>query len=226
MHRFTFLTLLLLAACGTDSGDTETSAGTTSSDPDTTATEATGASTGPAGDTTSGVSDGDDTTGETTATPTTDISTTSSTSTTGPDDTTDATTTADTTTGVALNFNRFLTNRSAGPCPPDADCDGFIELVAPGTLRVEKFGDVADNVTEVQISADDFDAAAAVFADPELFALLSQDDIICNPPTDVFEDMLVDLDGNIADNSTTGCDNPPVAAARVKANELADKYVP
>lgn len=223
MHRFTFLMILLLAACGTDPGETVTGAGSTSTDPDTTATEATGASTATTADTTGGASEGDDTT----ATPTTgDDSTTSSPGTTGPETTTDATTTTDTTTGVALNFNRFLMNRSAGPCPPDADCDGFIELVAPATLRVEQFGDVADNVTEVQISAEDFDAAAAVFADPELFALLALDDIICNPPTDIFEAMLVDIDGNIADNTTTGCDNPPVAAARAKANELADKYVP
>lgn len=225
MHRFTFLTILLLGACGTDPGDAMTSIGPTSGDPDTTTAPTTGASTGTSGATSGGVSEGDDTTGETTATPTTgDADTTTSSSTTTTAD--DTTTTADTTTGVALGFNRFLMNRAAGPCPPDADCDGFIELLAPGTLRVEKFGDVGDPVTEVQISPEDFDAAAVVFADPELFALLAQDDIICDPPTDIFEDMLVDIDGNVATNSTTACDNPPVAAARAKANELAAKYVP
>jgi len=222
MHRFAFLTILLLGACGKDPGDT--SSGSTTTDPDTTATA------------TTGTSSVDETTASTTVEPTTGEATLTSSSSpttdsTGPDqgstsDSTGPDTTTDTTTGVALTFNRFLLNKAAGPCPPDADCDGFIELLAPATLRVEKFGDITDDVTEVQISQDDFDAAAVVFADPELFALLAQDDIICNPPTDIFEDMLVDVDGNVASNTTTGCNNPPLAAARAKANELADKYVP
>lgn len=228
MLRFTCLTLLLLTACGTDPGDTQsttsgqTAPGSTSDAPDSTTAPTTGASTSDGGATDAGTTAPGTTTSDpdTTSSPTTgDL--TATTGETG-DDTTG---TPGTTTGEPSAFHRFRLDKAAGPCPPDADCDGFIELEAPLTLRVEKFGDIPDNVTEVQISQADFDAAALVLGD-ELFALLAQDDILCDPPTDVFESMELDLDGDLAANTTTACTQPPIVAARDKANELAAKYVP
>ena len=106
------------------------------------------------------------------------------------------------------------------------DCDGFVELLASRTLRVEVFGDVDDSVTEVEISAEDFAAAVQVFADPALVALLDGDDPVCNPPTDIFESMLVEIDGGTHDAATTACGQPPLAAAREMANDLRAQYVP
>lgn len=226
MLRFTCLTLLLLTACGTDPGDTQTTGGqtdtgSTAPDPDTSGAPTTSGATSDA-TSSSGAATGDDTSGSTAAPTTGDPLTTSTTATTGPDETTTGTAT----TGEPAGFDRFRLDRAAGPCPPDADCDGFIELLGTGLLRVEKFGDIPEDVTEVQISPDDLAAAAPIYGDPALFALLAQDDILCDPPTDVFESMELDVGGNLVKNTTTACTQPPLVAARDKANELADKYVP
>lgn len=208
--------LLLAAACGDDKGDTQS--GSTTDDPGATGT--TVAPTTSAGTTTSNTtSAGTDDAGGTT---TTDGPTTST------DDATTAppTTTTDPTTGDPVAFERFQLNKAAGPCPPRSDCDGFVELLADGTLRVEKFGDVGDPVTEVAIDAADLDAAIPVFTDPALIALLSGAEPICDPPTDVFEEMIIEFDGTSLGAPTTACDQPPIAAARAKATELQAKYVP
>ena len=134
---------------------------------------------------------------------------------------------AGSTTGIDVSgFERFRMSMSAGPCPPMQDCDGFIELLSTMTLRVEKFGDVGDPVTEVAISAEDYAAAVQVFADPDLVALLDGPDPACNPPTDIFESMELVLDGIARDAGTTLCDQPPIAAARDKATALQQQYVP
>jgi len=210
--RLPWLVLLcasLTLGCG-DDGDADT----TSSDEDSTS----------AGPTTSAESS---TSGESTS-----VTTTGEESTTGDADTTStATTDADTTgtdstTGDVAGFERFLLEDAAGPCAPDMDCDGFLELLGDGTLRVETFGDPAKEVVEVQIDADDLAAAAAVFADPALVALLDGADPICKPPTDIFESMTVEIDGTSHDATTTGCDDAPLVAARAMAEQLATEYVP
>ena len=123
-------------------------------------------------------------------------------------------------------FERFRLSRGAGPCPPDADCDGFVEILAPQLLRVEEFGDVTDAVTEVQLSAEDFAAAALVFSDPALWALLDDPSLDCNPPTDVFEGMVVEFDGVAHESTTTNCSQPAIAAARTMAEALHSSYLP
>jgi hypothetical protein len=134
---------------------------------------------------------------------------------------------AGSTTGIDVSgFERFRMSMGAGPCPPMEDCDGFVELLSTMTLRVEKFGDVGDPVTEVAISAEDYAAAVQVFADPALVALLDGPDPACNPPTDIFESMEVVIDGSAHDAGTTLCDQPPIAAARDKATALQQQYVP
>lgn len=222
--RAALLVLLTLAACGKDGDDSQSGTSTTV-DPTTTAPPTTGttidtnntdgASTMTAPETT--------TEGSSTESPTTgDLTTPSSTEapTTAPD------TSGTSTTGEPVAFDLFRKSSAAGPCPPDSDCDGFVELLASGTLRVEKFGDVGNPVTEIDISPEDFAAAVAVFTDPALLAILDGPDPACNPPTDIFEQMLLTIDGADHDAATTLCDQPPIAAARDKANDLQTKYVP
>lgn len=220
--RVLALSLSFTLACGPGDGD---DSGTNSS----TGASTSGASTGDA--TTGQASTGDATTtdtptggmtgdGTTTQTPTTGDATTDA-PTTG-----DATTTDDTTTGVAVEFDRFRISRAAGPCPPDADCDGFTELLASRLLRFEPFGEVGNPVIEVEIDEADFSAAVAVFADPKLIALLDQVEPLCDPPTDVFEQMLVELDGGAHEKDTTTCQQPALTAARDAAEALVMKYVP
>lgn len=222
-HRLALSSLCLLLACGP--GDDETTSDSN------TGTATTGA-------TTTGPTTSDATGDATSATTTTDTTPTTSTSepattTTATDSdptlsstTIDASTGDDTTTGVVPGFERFRMDTAAGPCPPNGDCDGFIELLATGMLRVEPFGEPGDPVTEAQVAPEDFDAAVAVFADAALIALLDGPDPVCDPPTDIFESMLVDLDGTEHKADTTFCAQPPVAAAREMAQSLADKYAP
>lgn len=131
------------------------------------------------------------------------------------------------TTGIDVQgFERFLMTSAAGPCKPGNDCDGFIELLDTRMLRVEIFGDVSETVTEVEISEEDFAAAVLVFADPALLDLLDGPDPVCDPPTDIFESMTVQLEGVVHDAATTFCDQAPVAAARQTAIALREEYVP
>lgn len=134
---------------------------------------------------------------------------------------------AGSTTGIDVSgFERFRLFDGAGPCPPEQDCDGFIELLSTKMLRVEKFGDVGNPVKEVMISDADYAAAVPVFADPALVALLDGPDPLCNPPTDIFESMELVIDGIAHDASTTLCDQAPLVQARAAATMLQMKYVP
>lgn len=212
------LLLTLAAACGKDDGDSQSDPATTTTAPQTSST------TGTTGTPTTGSTiDTNNTDGASTMT----APETTTEGTTEPPPTSDPTATSTTsTTGEPVAFDLFRKSNAAGPCPPDTDCDGFVELLASGTLRVEKFGDLGNPVTEIDITADDLAAAVAVFTDPALLALLDGPGPLCDPPTDIFESMLVVIDGADHDATTTLCDQPPIAAARDKANELRDKYVP
>lgn len=132
-----------------------------------------------------------------------------------------------TTTGIDVGeFERFRFDTAAGPCPPGSDCDGYVELLADGTLNVEVFGDVTNTVQTAQVSAQDLADAAAVFTDPALVVLLDAADPPCKPPTDIFENMLLEADGITYDNSVTGCDDAAILSARTMAMQLQDTYVP
>lgn len=224
---FTCITLLACGKPDADSATADTTSPSTSTtadtegDPDTSAGTTVQPTTGEPPSTTGDLTTTTDDPSTTVTVTTVDPSTTSATTT----DTGD-TTTGDTTTGGPVEFERFLLSNAAGPCPPMADCDGFIELLADGLLRVEPFGEVGNPVTEVQIDMADLDAAVPVFTDPALLALLDGPDPVCDPPTDVFESMLVVIAGADHDAATTFCMQPPVAAARDMANMLRDKYAP
>jgi hypothetical protein len=235
--RLTFLPLLVALACGTPDDGTATAAttapsSTSAATADTTAD--TGAGTTAASTTDAPTSSGgqtatsDATTGDHGHTTITTVpeTTTNASVTSGDDTSTGDGSTGDTSTGGGVDFERFRLGRAAGPCPPMADCDGFIELLADGLLRVEPFGEVGNPVTEVQIDQADLDAAVPVFIAPALLALLDGPDPACDPPTDIFEDMLSAVAGGEHQATTTFCMQPPIAAARDMADTLQMKYAP
>lgn len=192
-------TFALALACGDGDGKTGASDGSTSDATQGGSTTTTDASTGA-------------------TTSTTDDPTTTGTGTTGDD--------ATGTTGEPAALERFRISRAAGPCPPGGDCDGFIEVIAPGKLRVEKFGEVGDPVDEAMLTPFEFSVAVSVFADPELLALLDGPEPLCDPPTDVFESMVVVIDGVEHEATTTTCDQAPLASAREVAQGFVDAYFP
>jgi hypothetical protein len=196
--------LCLLLACGPGDGET-------------------------AGDSTTATSDASTSTTATDTTPTTsatDAATTTDSDPTTSGTTSELTTGDDTTTGVATDFERFRTDFAAGPCGPEMDCDGFVELLGSGELMYEEFGQPGNPLMMAQLTPEDLDAAAAVFTDPALLALLDGSDPVCDPPTDIFEAMIVEVDGVTHKSGTTGCAQPPVAAAREMAQGLVEKYMP
>lgn len=232
------MTSLVLACGGGDgktSGSSDGSAAEASASSTSTASASdTGAATEPGtgdtptggGGTGTGTGTGDDTT--------TGMSTMATSGTTGVTETT-STTAVDPDTGTAeagttsetlAGFERFKLSRAAGPCPPNMDCDGFIELLADRTLRVEPFGEQGDPVTEVEISEADMMDAIQVFAAVALIQLLDSPEPLCNAPRDVFESMEVVIDGGTHDADTAFCDQAPLGAARDMANMLAMKYAP
>ena len=223
-HAPCFILLLTLAAAcgpGTDDATSGGSSGTTQGPSTTAATETTTPTTSASTDGSTGAG------GSTTAVTAADTGDPSSTSAATADTGTSAGSTGDLTTGVVVgDFERFKQSKAAGPCAPNADCDGFVELLASRKLRVEPFGEVGNPVIEADVSEEDFLAAVAVFADPALVALLDGPDPACNPPTDIFESMLLELGGVTHDVTTTACQQPPIAAAREMAGSLVTKYVP
>lgn len=211
-YRLPTALLALALACGDGDGKTGASDGSTGD-----ATH--GASTTTTTDATTGTTDEPTSSGTGDATGTTGDATTTTGDTTG----TDAT---GTTGAVAPALERFRISRAAGPCPPDADCDGFIEVEAPNKLRVEKFGDVGNPLNEAELTDFEFSVAVSVFADPELLALLDGPEPLCDPPTDIFESMLSVVDGVEHEATTTACDQKPLADAREFAQGLVDMYFP
>jgi hypothetical protein len=214
--------LVLTLACG--GGGDEATAGGTSSGADSSSS-----STTPPTGSTAEPSSSEATGSSTAVDPTTaaDTSTSTSTSEPGSSSSGDEVSTGDSSTGPdTVDFVRFRISSAAGPCPPMMDCNGFVELLADGLLRVEKFGDVNNPVTEVDVTPEDLDAAIVVFTDPALVALLDGVDPVCDPPTDIFESMELETSMMIHDASTTFCDQPPIAAARDMAFALRDEYVP
>lgn len=210
-YRLSTALLALALACGDGDGKTGASDGSTGD-----ATH--GGSTTTTTDATTG------TTASTTDEPTSSGSGTGdATGTTGDTTGTDATGTTGT---VAPDLERFRISRAAGPCPPDADCDGFIEVEAPNKLRVEKFGDVGNPLNEAELTDFEFSVAVSVFADPELLALLDGPEPLCDPPTDIFESMISVVDGATHEATTTACDQAPLADAREFAQALVDTYFP
>jgi hypothetical protein len=241
MHRLVLAATIVLAACGKPDDGTATDDATTAADTGTTATPTTGtasASTTSGEDSTTGGADATSATSSTSSTSTSGTTTGESGSSTASDEVTGSTIVSATedestslppgtsTTGDGDGFERFIMNKAAGPCPPNGDCEGFDELLASKLLRVDKFMDAANPVIEVEISDEDFAAAVAVFTDPELIALLGGADPVCDPPTDVFESMLVAVDAAEHAATTTFCMQPPIVAAREMAVMLRDKYAP
>jgi len=211
MRQTKWIILGAALACGGKDGPGSASSSETSSGSSTLATMAeTGSSSGA----TTGSSSSGATTGATTGV-TTGVTTGST-----------SAGTSEGTTGGGGSFARFRLSEAAGPCPPDHDCDGFTELLASGLLRVEVFGDVSDTVMEVQVSPEDLAASIPAFTDPALLALLDQPEPLCEPPTDIFEGMLAEVEGVVHEATTTACDQPPLAAARTAALALRTKYVP
>jgi hypothetical protein len=128
-------------------------------------------------------------------------------------------------------LDSFRMTWGSGPCPPNGDCTGSIELLADGTLRLDTpcSGHLAcDGLPpgnyEVVISAADRDAAIAALAAPELIGLLDRVGPVCEPPTDIYEDMTVVVDGVEHFNTTTTCENQPLVRARAALAELVRKY--
>lgn len=128
--------------------------------------------------------------------------------------------------GTSGAFERFFLRTGAGPCPPEYDCSGSVELLADGTLRIDVDGERPVVVHEARVSTSDLAAAIPVLTDPALIALLDLGEPPCVPPTDVFEGMELTLGGVVHDNSTTTCSQPPIAAARATMRRLAETYLP
>lgn len=123
-------------------------------------------------------------------------------------------------------YESFARSNSAGPCTGDMDCFGSTELTVDRVLLVDRFGELPVVIHQAEVTPEEFDAAVAVFTDPDLVALLDLGEPPCEPPTDVVEQMTLYAGGLQHSNSVTLCDDAPLAAARTVLDDLATTYFP
>jgi len=123
-------------------------------------------------------------------------------------------------------FESFRLTQSFGPCPPDSDCVGYIDLDRAGQLLRDPLSGVGAPVGSASVTPAELASAIAIFTDPALVKLLDASSPPCVPPTDIFESMKLVAGGVTHQNSTTMCDNAPVKAARDFIYQLGDKYLP
>lgn len=124
-----------------------------------------------------------------------------------------------------VEFVRFRLSTN-GFCPPEVDCNGFVQLGADGKLEVDRNGEPGGVVHTAQVSEADLATAIEVLTDASLIALLTEDEAPCEPPTDIFESMTLESSEKTWQNSTTFCDNAPLVAARETVRGLVDTYLP
>lgn len=128
-------------------------------------------------------------------------------------------------------FDSFRMTWGSGPCPPNSDCEGSIELLADGTLRLDTpcsgflaCDGLLPGTYEAVVSYDDLDAAIAALTAPDLIELLDGVRPVCQPPTDIYESFAVVIDDVEHGNETTTCDAEPLQRARDELSELVEKY--
>jgi hypothetical protein len=126
----------------------------------------------------------------------------------------------------AGEFESFRLTQSSGPCPPESDCVGYIDLDRSGQLLRDPVSNPGAPVGSASITPTELASAIAVFTDAALIELLDASSPPCVPPTDIFETMKLTAVGVTHENSTTMCDNAPVKAARDLIYQLGDKYLP
>ncbi len=123
-------------------------------------------------------------------------------------------------------FESFRRTSSAGPCPADSDCSGFVELDADGTLLFDRFDELPVMVHEAQVTAEERDHAIDALTAAALVTLLDLGEPPCTPPSDVFESMTLEAGGSEHRNDVTFCDDPPLVAARAALDQLTQAYFP
>jgi hypothetical protein len=128
-------------------------------------------------------------------------------------------------------FESFRMTWGSGPCPPNGDCEGSIELLADGTLRLDTpcSGHLAcdgliPGTYEAMVSAEDLDAVIAALTAPDLIDLLDGPRPVCEPPTDIYESVAVVIDDDEHANETTTCEAAPLQRARDALSELVKEY--
>jgi hypothetical protein len=125
---------------------------------------------------------------------------------------------------VADAFESFRLTQSFGPCPPESDCVGYIDLDRSGRLLRDLFA--GEPVGSATVTPAELASAIAAFTNPELIKLLDADSPPCVAPFDIFENMKLVAGGITHENGTTMCDNAPIKAARELIYQLGDKYLP
>lgn len=126
-----------------------------------------------------------------------------------------------------VQFQQFKYSFSGGPCAPGADCSGFVELASDGTLSSDKSGELpGGTVHTAKVTQAELDAAIPVLTNASLVELLDRQGQICQPPTDVVEDMTLTVEQKVHSHEMTGCSDQPIADAQKVLIDLATRYFP
>jgi hypothetical protein len=126
--------------------------------------------------------------------------------------------------GGAGSFKSFRLSKAYGPCPPGGDCIAYIDLAGDGTISADLFERPDASEMTATLAPSELTHAISVLTAPALVTLLDAAQPPCLPPTDIFESMRLVDDAGSHENSTTGCLDAPLKAARDMLNTLAQKY--
>ena len=111
-------------------------------------------------------------------------------------------------------FESFRLTQSYGPCPPESDCMGYIDLDKTGQLRRDPTSSVGAPVGSASVTPVELSSAIAVFTDPALVTLLDASSPPCVPPTDIFESMKLVVGGRHRTRTAPPCATTPQSRPR------------
>jgi hypothetical protein len=114
-----------------------------------------------------------------------------------------------------------------GPCPADADCEGFTQLLWDGTLRVDRIGELPERAHESAVTGVELAELQTLAASPALQLYLANGSVLdCNPPTDASVELYLVANGEVRSVSILGCSQEEITAISDALRRLKDKYAP
>jgi len=122
------------------------------------------------------------------------------------------------------DFESFRVFRG-GFCPPAVDCSSSIELLADGTLNVDRMNDLQGGIHTATVTDIDLRDTIKVLTDPALIEILDADEPPCVAPTDVFESMNLKDSAGEHRVGVTFCHGPEIDAVRDALDSLVSKYL-
>ncbi|OJT25530.1 hypothetical protein BO221_06560 [Archangium sp. Cb G35] len=124
------------------------------------------------------------------------------------------------------SFEHLKWEYGGGPCTEEMDCNGWDEVLADGTFRVDRFGDPGGVVRETVLPAEELQQVREAATRAELLGVLWRGKTPCGRVTDSSSMLTLELEGASYRAQLAGCDEPGVDELRTLLERLRDTYAP